>query len=944
MMTRSRKLSAFAGAILLLQSSSALSQDRAPGITTPLQAYGFNIGDDYQLANYSQLAAYWRKLDAESDRMQVTSIGKTAEGREQLMAIISSPQNLAKLDHYRDIARRMARGEGLTDEQARALAVEGKAIVWIDGGLHSTETVSTQQLTQLVYELVSGNDTETRRILDNVIVLAAHANPDGNELVSNWYMRQKDRAKREFETLPRLYQYYVGHDNNRDFVASNMPETANVNRVLYREWFPQIVYNHHQSGPAGTVVFIPTHRDPYNYNLDPLVLMGLENVGAAMNSRLIAEGKPGGGQRSVAPYTNWASTTLRANALFHNAIGIITEINGHPTPKLLPLIPESQLPRNDLPMPVAPQMFKFQQAIDYSTSLNRSVLDYASRNSDHLLYSVYTMAKNAIEEGRRDSWTITPKRIAELKEAAKQHPYKPEYPGWGMSYSRNAVDPALYEQVLHDPALRDPRAYVIPADQADFPRAVGFINALIKSGIQVERATAAFEAAGKRYPAGSFLVRTGQPYRAMVLDDFEPQNHPDDIPYPGATPTPPHNVTGYTLAYQMGIGFDRIMENVEGSFQRLADETPPPPGAILGNGEAGFLVSHEINNAFILKNRLLKAGKDVYWLKVPVSAEGASFGPGTIWIPAGAGVREIVDRGVKELGLNAYAMPAAPGGETIELRPVRIGLVDLYGGLMSAGWTRWIFENYEFPFEVIYPQDLDAGKLNDRFDVIVFADEAISEPPSPDRPARTQQPAAADIPAEYRKRLGNITAERTLPQIATFVRQGGSVVAIGSSTQLAYELGLPVQDALVETTNDGKTRHLPRSAFYVPGSILASRVDNSNPLAYGMPKTVDVYYYNSPAFKLSDPKAGANVSWFEGDDPLRSGWAWGAKHLNGASNVLDVPFGKGRMFLMGPEVTQLGQSHGTYKFLFNALMYGPAMAGSQTAASLATSKPSAALK
>ena len=926
-----RRTATLTGALLAFHAATATGAfaQRAQ-VTTPLEAYGFNIGDDYKLANYSQLVDYWRTLDGQSDRMQLTSIGKTAEGRDQMMAIISSPENLAHLDRYRDIARRMAMAEDLTDEQARALSTEGKAVIWIDGGLHSTETVSTQHLSQLVYELVSANDAETQRILDNVIVLVAHANPDGNELVSDWYMRNEDPARREFESLPRLYQKYVGHDNNRDFVASNMPETLNVNRVLYREWFPQMVYNHHQSGPAGMVVFIPTHRDPYNYNLDPLVLMGLENVGAAMNTRLIAEGKPGGGQRSTAPYTNWASTTLRANALFHNSVGIITEINGHPTPTQLPLVPTSQLPRNDIPMPIAPQMWHFQQAIDYTMSLNRAVLDYASRNPDHLLYSMYTMAKNGIEAGQTDTWTITPTRIEALNAAAAAKPFTPEVLGWGMSYSRQAVDPALYEAVLHDPAMRDPKAYVIPASQADLPRAVGFVNALIKSGIQVQRATAAFRAGGKSYPAGSFIVQTGQPYRAMVLDNFEPQDHPDDIPYPGATPNAPHNVTGYTLAYQMGVSFDRVLDPVTGPFERLTGETTPPAGAIIGNGRAGYLVSHEVNNAFILKNRLLAAGKPVQWLKTPVSSGGQAFGPGAIWIPAGEGVREIVEASTRELGLNARALAAAPSADALSLKPVRIGLVDVYGGSMSAGWTRWIFENYEFPFEIVRPQELDAGNLSDRFDVLVFSNDTIPNPPSPDRPRRGQ-PAPEDIPAEFRGWLGDVTKEKTAPQIEAFLQDGGTVIAVGSATQLAYQLGLPVSDGLTETAADGSVVHLPRSKFFVPGSILSSRVDPSNPLAYGMPDTVDVYYYNSPGFHLNNAAAGSRVSWFEGENPLRSGWAWGAEHLDGVSNVLEIPHGRGRVFLMGAEVTQLGQSHGTYKFLFNGILYGPAISGARAA-------------
>ena len=220
-------------------------------VTTPKEALGFNLGDDYQVANYTQLEAYWKKLAVESDRMKLVDIGATAEGRRQIMAIVSSPENLRNLDRYKDIARRLALAEGLTDDQAHALAREGKAVVWIDGGLHASETVGSQQLMEMVYQMVSRSDPETMRFLNDTIQLYVPADPDGQELVADWYMRQADPLKRSLNGVPRLYQKYIGHDDNRDFYMSNMPETTNMNRQMFLEWFPQIVYNHHQTGPGG---------------------------------------------------------------------------------------------------------------------------------------------------------------------------------------------------------------------------------------------------------------------------------------------------------------------------------------------------------------------------------------------------------------------------------------------------------------------------------------------------------------------------------------------------------------------------------------------------------------------------------------------------------------------------------------------------------------------
>ncbi|HXH24179.1 MAG TPA: M14 family zinc carboxypeptidase, partial [Vicinamibacterales bacterium] len=213
-------------------------------VTSPLEQFGASIGDDYFLVTYSQLEAYWKRLAAESNRMRLVDIGRTAEGRTQWMAVISSPENLERAERYKAIARRLALAEDVGEQEARALAAEGRAIVWIDGGLHATEVLGSHQLIETVYQLVSRSDPETLRILRDVIVLAVHANPDGHELVAGWYMRERDPRRRSLDGLPRLYHKYVGHDNNRDFFLSSQPETTNMNRVLYHEWFPQVVYDH----------------------------------------------------------------------------------------------------------------------------------------------------------------------------------------------------------------------------------------------------------------------------------------------------------------------------------------------------------------------------------------------------------------------------------------------------------------------------------------------------------------------------------------------------------------------------------------------------------------------------------------------------------------------------------------------------------------------------
>lgn len=898
---------ATAAAVALMASvaPAALAQ-----VTSPKAFFGGNdIGDDYFLANYTQLEAYFKKVAGESDRIKLIEIGKSEEGRTQYTAIVSSPANLARLDHYKEIARKLAKAEGVSEADAKAMAAEGKAIVWIDGGLHANEVVAPQALIAGLHDMLTKDDAETRRILDDVIILFTQVNPDGMELMSNWYMRNADPAKREFNTVPRLYQKYVGHDNNRDFYMSAMSETTNTNRMVFREWFPQILYNHHQTGPAGTVVFMPPFRDPFNYNYDPLVMTSLSEVGSAMHSRLVSEGKYGSTMRSGASYSTWNNGMERSVQYFHNVIGLLTEIIGHPTPQKIPLLPLTAIARNDLPAPIAPQDWHFRQSIDYSLSMNRAVLDYASRNRERLLMNIWRMGDNSIRRGRQDSWTTTPKDIEELEAAAKGKPLV----GEGRM---RGVDPALYAQILQDPAERDPRGYILPADQADLPTAVKFLNALIKTGVDVHRATQAFTVGGKTYPAGSYVVRSDQAYRPHILDMFEPQDHPHNVAYPGGPPIPPYDSTGYTLAMQMGVKYDRILEGFDGPFEKVPDVMAPPPGRIVGSGRAGYLVSHETNDSFILSNRLLKAGQQVHWVKDAVQAEGQNFAPGALWIPATAANRAIVENATRSLGINAYAVAAAPAGEKIRLKPFRVGLVDRYGGSMPSGWTRWLMEQYEFNFKVVYPQRLDAGNINKDFDVLIFVTGMFT--PDTGGAFGVNQPPADELPAEFRPWLGSLTKTKTAPQIASFLRAGGSVVTIGSSTALADMVGAPVADV---TRPNGKP--FKDIEFWIPGSLLEVAVDNTQPIAYGAPKTMNVYYDQSPAFAKG---AGTPVAWYPQGDVLRSGWALGQDKLVGAGAVVDLDVGKGKLFLMGPEVAQRAQSHAAFKFLFNGLQYGPAVA------------------
>jgi hypothetical protein len=359
-----------------------------------------------------------------------------------------------------------------------------------------------------------------------------------------------------------------------------------------------------------------------------------------------------------------------------------------------------------------------------------------------------------------------------------------------------------------------------------------------------------------------------------------------------------------------------------------------PAGTVARDGGAGWLLSPRPNDAFLAVNRLLKAGDAVHRLTTPLVSGGTTHPAGSFHISSRNGTRERLERLATELGLNFAAAATAPDERAEPLRPARIALWDRYGGSMPSGWTRWIFEQFEFPHEVVYPRELDAGKLRAKYDVIVLVDGALPSA-TDDEWRRVEDPDSTRIPRDVRDRLGRITAERTVPRLREFLEAGGTVLTIGSSTALARHLGLPVTDALVERTPSGNERALPRDKYYVPGSLLEVAVDTTSSLAYGMTDSAIVMFDNSPVFRMRPDAAFAGarpVAWFDSATPLRSGWAWGQGYLEGGVAIADVPVGQGRLVLYGPEVLFRAQPHGTFKLVFNALVDAAARGADDRAA------------
>ena len=506
---------------------------------------------------------------------------------------------------------------------------------------------------------------------------------------------------------------------------------------------------------------------------------------------------------------------------------------------------------------------------------------------------------------------------------------------------------AVYNQALKDPSRRDPRVYIISPDQPDFPTATKFINALRYVGVEVQQATAPFSANGKSYPAGSFVVKTAQAGRAHVLDMFEPQDHPNDMDERGV-PRRPYDNAGYTLAYQMGVRVDRLFDDTNGPFTELQGLAKPVAGTIAGNATAGYLLSPAVNDSFTVVNRVLKAGGEAYRLGAAMSANGRTYPPGAFYIGASSATTPIVQKAVQELGVNVDGTGDRPARAATKLATKRIALWDTQTGSMPSGWTRFLLERFEFPFTVVCGAGFDDTALRSKYDVIILPSGGGFRPQGfggrggggggggqggrggPSAPAAASKDTDLRSLCEVTTGTGNgATAEAN---VRKFVEAGGAIVAAGSAAEsIAATLQLPVTEYLVERQPGQPDRQLSSDKFYVPGSVLRVAVDSTAPSAAGAPDHIDVFFNNSPVFRLK-PDAAARgvrpVMWFDTASPLRSGWAWGQNYLEGGTTAFEAFVGQGKAFVFGPEITFRAQPHGTFKFLFNAI-YAPAGQGTE---------------
>jgi len=838
-------------------------------VPKPEDFLGFKVGADYHLATYTQAIGYFKKLQENSKRIKLFDMGKTSMGQTMTYAVISSEENMASLEKYKQVIKRLSLVKGLSDSEAESLAQEGKAVVYIDGGLHAAECAPAQHNIQLAYNLVAATGPKELRILNDVILVLVFANPDGMNLLAEWY-HPNVGTPYEVAPMPWLYHKYAGHDNNRDSYIANLIETQNLSKLVNKEWHPVVLYNHHQTAPFPARIWIPPNSEPTNPNVHPLIVRWQNMIGSAMGAAFDEEGKEGAISRII--FDTWYPGYVTQVVDSHNIISILTEtaLYRYATPHFF-TIREFPKQYQDLtmsafyPSPWRGGWWRLKDAVDYCQTASMAVLDVASKYRKELLFNKYKMGKETIDR-------------------FKEEP---------------------------------PYAWIIPPKQHDPQTAALLLNRMILLGIDVYKSEESFSCDGINYPAGTYLIPMSQPFALFVKNVFEEQSYPDLRKYPDlwqglvepkqfeGAPFESYDMMGWTLPYQFGVKVYSANSPLSPRMTRL-EEVKPDSGRVKGKPSFAYLISPEMNLSFSAINRILSQGGKVLWAKELFSVDESTFPPGTFLVPSSGVKSSLIEKLAGDLGLEITGIPEKPKTETYSLKKVRLGVYKSWIPSEDEGWTRLILEDHEFPFTSVSDADVRAGNLKNNYDAIVIPDTY-----SPEAIINGYQKGT--MPPKY---VGGITLNG-LRNLKTFIEEGGTLIFLNSSCNLAIEnFGLPARNVL---------KNVKREDFICDGSILRLEFDTKHPLAYGMPREAGAVFSGSCAFEVmpsfADKKEPKSVAKYSEENLLMSGWIYGEGIIRQKSSILEVPYGKGRVVLLGFPVQFRAQSYGTFKLLFNSILY-----------------------
>jgi hypothetical protein len=874
------RLAALLLCALLLAPASGLGRSTPAG-PTPEAFFGFRMGADDHLVDWNGMVRYFTELDRLSDRMTVETVGQTTGGRPYLVAAISSPDTIASMAQARARHRRLADPRATTEAEALNIARDGKVVVLIGAGVHSSEIGSTQAMNELAWTLALDRSPATERILRHVIVLLVPCeNPDGLQQIVEWYRSNKGTPY-EDSPPPELYQPYAGHDNNRDAYMLTQAETTHLARIMYNDWLPEVYLDLHQMGPARARIFLPPYRSPSNPNIDPLLWSEVNVLGQTMAAHVQASGRTGVLWGET--YTGFWQGANSTAPWWHNIVGLLSEVAGARLAGPIDQEIAEPAPGSLAPMPT-------RRDADPGTVLIQPPSD-----------TQYRM--NYPEPWLGGTWT--PRDVVEyhllatmglLEGAANNH----------EMLSRNFY--RMHQRTVQRFSTGHPFAFVVPPGQVDPGAAAELVRLLDAGGAEVITTAEPIVADGREYGAGTVVVPLAQPFGRWIKDLLEPQTYPDVRPAPGAPAERPYDVTAWTLGMLMGVDVQQIEHPFAVPAAR-PEATMVRPSSIVGTGTTA-VVGRNANADVILINRLLESGARLAWTPAVATVDGREWPAGSVFVKQIS--RDALRSAVRDLPVTVNLIDGWPDSTLIPMRLPRTGILEPWGGHSDAGWTRWVFERHGLPYARLRPPEIRGTDLARRFDAIV-----IPEIPNALLLHGMQGPR---VRPEYRGGL----EEAGIQALRAFVDAGGTLLTFGNAAELAIDrLDAPLTIATRGDDLDGT---------YCPGALLRIRMAPDHPVTFGMPEEADVMFVMNSGYTASrGADAIVPIARYATEGLRRSGYLAGGNRLGGTMAAAEVPMGRGRVIVLGFRPQHRGQTWGTFKLIFNALYYAAAR-GAQTPA------------
>lgn len=710
------------------------------GIQDPKTRFGFRPGADRKLIRWSDMVLYFHDIAAESDRVKIDHLGTVSGGHPFVLLTISSPENLVNLDELNAIQKKLADPRTLTDEEAEHLIGQGRTIVLLTCSIHATEVGSVQMTPELVYELVTGRDEETLRMLENVVLLLVPSlNPWGMELVHDWYEKTLD-THAEGTSPPELYHPYTGHDNNRDWFMLTQVENQIAVDQVHNVWHPHIVFDQHQMMKDGPRYVLPPFIDPYDPNIDPILQAQIAQLGSSMAAELTSAGMEGVATQVIFD----AYSPSRAYQHYHGGVRILSEAASCGIASPITLT-EDQLHetrgfdplqrRMNHPVPWRGGTWQLRNIVDYNKTSAWACLRNAAAYRSQWVRNFYRVQCNSVEAG-------------------------------------------------------SPYAWIIPEEQEDPGTLRDLLSVMDRGLVEIERASDSFTAGGVEYPAGTWIIRAAQPFGRFAKTLLEVQHYPDLRDDPDSHPQTPYDITAHSLPLYLGVETVEAPEPFEAKREPVdSSALDRAPGTVRGSGEYGWLIDPRQNQSILAINRLLETGSSIYRTR-------REFTDGAREWPAGSFVVEAEDIGLlrtvaEETGATISGLNLPPNTEMGRLRQPRIGLYRSWlSNAMDEGWTRFILEQYAFSFTTIRDQDIRQGGLNRSCDVILLPHQTADD--------ILHGNSAMEYPAEYAGGIG----ERGATNLRRFAESGGTLITLDGASEVAMRhLYLPVINPL-ETLNE----------------------------------------------------------------------------------------------------------------------------------------------